>query len=136
MPKTRRRSRTSKYSDRVITGVAVGFICVAALLALFSFTIFKGMLDSDASDWIAIAVNVLSSMICGMVVTKAGEGNIIKCGLVPGIIFGFIISIISLIIGYESFSIRESLKILLVSTAGSTTGSIIKLCTSNKRCHK
>lgn len=136
MPKKRKKTKTRKFSDRVITGIAMGFICAAALLAIFSFTIYKGMLDSDASDWIVIAVNTISALLCGFWVTKAGEGNIIKCGLLPGIIFGFIISVLSLAIKIEAFSMSESLKILLISAAGSTIGSIIKLCTSNKKYHK
>lgn len=136
MPKTKRRAKTKKFSDRLITGLAIGFISAAALIAIFSFTIYKGMLDSDASNWMVITVNIISAMLCGLWVTKTGEGNIIKCGLLPGIIFGFIISVLSLAIKIEAFSMSESLKILLFSAAGSTTGSIIKLCKSNKRYQK
>lgn len=136
MPKTKRRAKTKKFSDRLITGLAIGFISASALIAIFSFTIYKGMLDSDASNWMVITVNIISAMLCGLWVTKTGEGNIIKCGLLPGIIFGFIISVLSLAIKIEAFSMSESLKILLVSAAGSTTGSIIKLCKSNKRYQK
>lgn len=136
MPKKRKKAKTKKFGDRVITGVAMGFVCAAALLAFFSFTIYKGMLDSGASDWIVIAVNIISALLCGFLVTATGEGNIIKCGLLPGIIFGFIISILSLAIRIEAFSMSQSLKILLISGAGSTTGSIIKLCTSNKKYHQ
>lgn len=135
MPKKRKKVKTQKLSDRVITGVAMGFVCAAILLAIFSFTIYKGMLDYDSSDWILIAVNVISAMLCGYWATKTGEGNIIKCGLLPGIIFGFIIAILSLAIRIEAFSMTQSLKILLISAAGSTTGSIIKLCKSNKKYH-
>ena len=136
MPKKRRKAKTQKFSDRLIVGLAVGLISAAILLAIFSFTVYKGLLDLNASNVIAIAVNIISAMMCGVWVTKRGEGDIIKCGLLPGIIFGFIISILALSIKIEAFSMRESIKILLISAAGSTTGSVLKLCKSNKKCHK
>lgn len=136
MPKKRRRAKTQKFGDRLIIGIAAGLISAAILLAIFSFTVYKGLLGLNASNVIAIAVNVISSMLCGAWVTKRGEGDIIKCGLLPGIIFGFIISILALSIQFEAFSMRESLKILMISAAGSTMGSGLKLCTSNKKYHK
>lgn len=132
MPKKRRKAKTRKFSDRLITGVASGFLSAAIMLAIFSFTIYKGLLDLDASTWIVIAVNVISSFLCGYTVAKKGEGNIIKCGLLPGIIFGFIISLLALAIKIEDFAMNEAFKILLISAAGSTMGGVLKLCNSNK----
>lgn len=136
MPKKRRKAKTAKFSDRMIIGISGAVVSAVALLAIFAVVITKGILDLDASNWIVIVVNIISAMICGILVSRKGEGNIIKCGLLPGIIYGFIITVFSLIINIEAFSITESLKILLISAAGSTTGSIVSLCTSNKKYHK
>ena len=75
---------------------------------------------------------LISSFLCGYTVAKQGEGNIIKCGLLPGIIFGFIISLFALAIKIEDFTMNESFRILLISAAGSTMGGVLKLCNSNK----
>lgn len=136
MPKKRKKSKEEKYSERLITGLGVGFISVAALLAVFALLIKKEVIDIDASSWIVIAVNILSAFMCGLSVTPRGKGNIIHYGVIPGVIFGLIITLLSIIINPNAFSINESLKILLISAAGSTTGSILKLCKSNKKQHK
>lgn len=136
MPKKRKKAKEEKYSERLITGLGVGFISVAALLAVFALLIKKEVIDIDASSWIVIAVNILSAFMCGLSVTPRGKGNIIYYGVIPGVIFGLIITLLSIIINPNAFSINESLKILLISAAGSTTGSILKLCKSNKKQHK
>lgn len=135
MHKKRRKAKTQKFSGRLIIGIAGGFVSAAILLAIFSFTIYKGLLDLNASKLIVTAVNIISSFLCGILVAKQGEGNIIKCGLLPGIIFGFIISLLALAIQIEAFTVEESIKILLISAAGSTMGGVVKLCNSNKKCH-
>ena len=136
MPKKRKKAKEEKYSARLITGLALGYICAAALLALFAVLIKKKIIDIDAKSWIVIAVNVVSAFVCGLAVTGRGEGNIISGGLVPGIIFALMIAVLSLIIDPNAFEFNEAMRIMLISAAGSTTGSIIKLCNSNKKCRR
>lgn len=136
MAKKRKRAKPEKFSERLITGLGVGFASTAVLLAVFALLIKNGVLDIDAASFITVAVNIISAFICGMTVTAKGQGNIIKSGLIPGLVFGIIIALLSIIIRSEAFSIINSLKIMLISAAGSTTGSIVKLCNSNKKCRK
>ena len=136
MPKKRKRVKPEKFSERLITGLGVGFICAALLLAAFALLIKNGVLDIDAATYITVAVNIISAFICGMTVTAKGQGNAIKSGVIPGLIFGILIALLSIIIGSETFSLSNCLKIMLISAAGSTTGSIVKLCNSNKKCRK
>ena len=136
MPKKRKKAKEEKYSSRLITGLSLGYICAAALLAVFAVLIKKDVIDIDAKTLIVIAVNIASCFVCGLAVTRRGEGNIISGALVPGIIYALIIAVISLIIDPNAFKFDEAMKIMLISVAGSTTGSIIKLCNSNKKYHK
>lgn len=136
MPKKRKKPKEEKFSERLVTGLGVAFISVAVLLAIFAVLIKNEIIDFDASSWIVIAVNIISAFMCGLTVTPRGKGNIIYYGLIPGVIFGIIIALLSIIIAPNEFSINESLKILLISAAGSTIGSTLKLCNSNKKYHK
>lgn len=136
MPKKRKKVKEEKFSERLITGLGLGFVAVAALLALFALLIKNGRLDSDASSWIVVAVNIISAFICGFTVAMKGKGNIIYYGLIPGVIFGLIIALLSIIVNPNAFSMNDSLKILLISAAGSTMGSTLKLCRSNKKYRK
>ena len=136
MPKKRKKAKPEKFSERLITGLGAGFISAAVLLAVFALLIKNDILDIDASTWITVAVNIISALICGMVVTAKGQGNIIKSGLLPGLVFGIIIALLSIMVKTEAFSFNASLKIVLISAAGSTIGSIVKLCNSNKKCRK
>lgn len=136
MAKKRKRAKPEKFSERLITGLGAAFISAAVLLAVFALLIKNGVLDIDAATFITVAVEIISAFICGMTVTAKGQGNIIKSGLIPGIAFGILITLLSIIISSGAFSIINSLKIMLISAAGSTTGSIAKLCNSNKKCRR
>lgn len=133
MPKKRKKPKKEKYSERLATALGLGFVSVAALLAAFALLIKNGILDSDASNWIVMVVNIVSAFICGLTITSRGKGNIIHYGIIPGAIFGLIIAILTIILSPDDFSMNASVKILLISAAGSTIGSTVKLCNSNKK---
>lgn len=130
MPK---RKKKGKGRGGVIPGVLGGALSMLALISATALLLHKNNELAEYIDEAVIAINIISSVICGAVAACGKESKSLINGALAGAAYFAMLLLLAACINADNIKLGFVCVMGTIALVGSAAGAMLNLCKSNKR---
>lgn len=125
--------KKEKSRGGAVAGAVWGIVVSVILIAVYSIIIDKKPGLAEYAKIAITAINIIGALISGICAARGRASRRIVVGAAAGAIYFLAILFAALAISVDNINAAGLCEIALICLVGSAVGSMLNLCTSNKK---
>lgn len=131
MPTNKRKN--AKKGKGYLVSAFIGLSAMVLMLAIYALLIKKNPEYAEHISLMLVAINVLGSVICGILSSVFIGNNKMINGFISGAILSVVVIMLHIALNINGINVGGLVEKVLISLGGSAIGARVYLCRSNKK---